>query len=180
VGSAGNYYTAATRASPQLLRAAPGAGCSVQDERLPESYSTSARRHRVDHRVDDRQQCKAKGFDAVETTSTRATRLDRLPLTQAIEEHYMHLALHALDRLGWFIKNPTTPVTPIADMSRCRRRAHRAVQRVQLVLASLGLRGPKPSSTRVQPLDGQLLPRQRGRFNGALFRSTSPARSPCR
>ncbi len=128
VGAAGNYYSAGEEAQPttyfEQLRQAGVFGRRVPH--YPERY-LDIRSPSTVRIVEDmiRQQCAAKGFDAVETDiDEEYNDPSGLPLTRSIEESYMTTLaddLHGLG-LGWWIKNPddtgdsyASDMYPLAD-----------------------------------------------------------------
>ncbi len=128
VGAAGNYYSAAQEGLRTTyyhqLRAAGLLAAKVPG--YPERY-LDIRSPRTVRIVEDmiRQQCAAKGFDAVETDiDEEYADPSGLPLTRAVEESYMATLageMHSLG-LGWWIKNPddtgdryASDMYPLAD-----------------------------------------------------------------
>ncbi len=128
VGAAGNYYSAADEGIPTTyyaqLRSAGLFGRKVQG--YPERYLDirSPKTVRIIEAM-IRQQCAAKGFDAVETDiDEEYDDHSGFPLTKSIEERYMTTLadyMHGLG-LGWWIKNPddtgdsyATDMFPLAD-----------------------------------------------------------------
>jgi hypothetical protein len=129
VGSAGNYYTAAEEGIPTTyyaqLQAAGDFGKEQQG--YPEYYlNINAPSVTTIIEAMIRQQCAAKGFDAVETDIDEeyATSGTGFTLTKADQESYMTTLadyMHSLG-LGWWIKNPddtgdsyATDMFPLAD-----------------------------------------------------------------
>ena len=128
VGAAGNYYTAsdegvATTYYAQFAAAGVlGAAVSGWPERYVDIRSP-ATVSIVESMI--RQQCAAKGFDAVETDiDEEYASANGFGLTQADEEQYMTTLadyMHSLG-LGWWIKNPddtgdgyASDMEPLAD-----------------------------------------------------------------
>jgi len=112
VGAAGNYYSAVSEGVRTTyfarLRAAGAFGRKVGG--YPEYYlniRSATTVSIVESMI--RQQCAAKGFDAVETDiDTSYEDGSGFPLTKAVEETYMTTLanyIHGLG-LGWWIKNP--------------------------------------------------------------------------
>jgi hypothetical protein len=129
VGSAGNYYSAADEGIPTTyysqLQAAGDFGKEQQG--YPEYYlNINAPSVTTIIEAMIRQQCAAKGFDAVETDIDEeyATSGTGFTLTRADQEAYMTTLanyMHSLG-LGWWIKNPddtgdsyATDMLPLAD-----------------------------------------------------------------
>ena len=123
VGAVGNYYTAAEEGVPisyfDQLRTAGLTGAPVPG--WPESYIDirSARTVAIIESM-IRDQCAAKGFDAVETDIDESYQsANGFGLTRADEEMFMTTLaeyMHGLG-LGWWIKNPDdTGDTYAADM----------------------------------------------------------------
>jgi hypothetical protein len=191
VGSAGNYYTAADEGIATSyyaqLQAAGVLGSKMSG--YPESYldiRSAATVSIIESMI--AQQCKAKGFDAVETDIDESYGDSTgFPLTQAIEEHYMTTLanyMHSIG-LGWFIKNPddtgdsyAADMEPLADAvltEQCNEysscsllsayEGHKAVFNAEYNL----------STANFCPADNA------AGFNGALFPvDLTGARSPCR
>ena len=128
VGAAGNYYSATQEAVPTTyfdqLRGAGEFGKKVQG--YPEYYldiQSPTTVSIIESMI--RQQCAAKGFDAVETDiDTEYASDSGFALTKAVEEQYMTTLanyIHGLG-LGWWIKNPddtgdsfASDMYPLAD-----------------------------------------------------------------
>jgi len=129
VGSAGNYYTAADEGIPTTYYAQlKAAGDFGEEQQGYPEYYLNIKAPSVTTIIEAmiRQQCAAKGFDAVETDIDEeyATTGTGFTLTKADQETYMTTLanyMHSLG-LGWWIKNPddtgdsyATDMLPLAD-----------------------------------------------------------------
>ncbi len=112
VGAAGNYYSARSEGIAQTyfeqLQRAGDFGSKVSGY---SEYYLNIRSKTTVSIIESmiRQQCAAKGFDAVETDiDTEYVDHSGFALTRAVEETYMRTIAQFIHRLGmgWWIKNP--------------------------------------------------------------------------
>ncbi len=190
VGAVGNYYSPAEEGIPEtyfsLLRNAGELGAKVPG--YPEYYlniQSPATVFIIAEMI--KQQCAAKGFDAVETDiDEEYGDTSGFPLTQSIEESYMTTLATFMHGLGlaWWIKNPddtgdgyASDMYPLADAvltEQCNQYSS-----CSLLSAYVGHKAVFNAEYRLRPTsfcahDGAL------GFNGAQFNvGLTGVRKPC-
>jgi hypothetical protein len=191
VGAAGNYYSASDEGIPTTyfaqLKSAGEFGAKVPG--YPEYYldiESPTTVSIIEAMI--RQQCAAKGFDAVETDiDEEYNDPSGLPLTKADQEQYMTTLagyMHSLG-LGWWIKNPddtgdsyATDMEPLADAvltEQCNQ-----YQSCGLLSAYVGHKAVFDAEYRLKPAKFCAADDALG-FNGAKFNlGLTGVRKPCR
>ena len=191
VGAAGNYYTASDERIPVTyfaqLQSAGEFGAMVPG--YPEYYlniRSPATVAIVESMI--RQQCAAKGFDAVETDiDEEYGDHSGFPLTKSTEENYMTTLANYMHSLGlaWWIKNPddtgdsyASDMYPLADAvltEQCNQYSSCA-----LLSAYAGHKAVFDAEYRLKPSAFCTSDSARG-FNGARFNvGLTGVRRPCR
>jgi hypothetical protein len=191
VGAAGNYYSAASEGLTETyfaqLRNAGEFGSKVSG--YPEYYLNIQSKKTVSI-IESmiKQQCAAKGFDAVETDiDTEYADDSGFALTKAIEERYLTALanyIHGLG-MGWWIKDPddtgdsfATNMYPLADAvltEQCNQ-----YSTCNLLGAYVGRRAVFNAEYALAPSRFCALDDARG-FNGAQFNvALTGVRRPCR
>jgi len=191
VGAAGNYYSASDEGIPvtyfSQLQSAGEFGAKVPG--YPEYYLNIQSPVTVSIITSMiRQQCAAKGFDAVETDiDEEYGDHSGFPLTKSIEESYMTTLANSIHGLGlaWWIKNPddtgdsyASDMYPLADAvltEQCNQYAS-----CGLLSAYVGHKAVFNAEYRLKPTSFCAGDDARG-FNGARFNvGLTGVRKPCR